>query len=274
MEQVPIHKLNQVGRAGFKVEDIGYTNPYDYTQLHRHDYYEIILIKQGRGKQVIDFEESELQSFSVYIVFPGQVHLLQRSSDTQGWVLQFTQEVLFSNSQALPLYNLESIIGQSVVFEELQAIFNLLKQQLATQDIASNQMARHYLHILLWKMLQAQPSTLKPTQTPSLLKQFLSLLDQHIAQNKTVKRYAEWLAVSPRKLNEACKNHWGKTGLQIIHERLLLEIKRLLMTRSLSHKEIAYFLEFDSPAAFSGFVKRKTALTPTELQAQLEQIYK
>jgi AraC-like DNA-binding protein len=274
MEQVPLHKLNQIGRAGLKVEDIGYANPYDYTQLHRHDYYEIILVEQGRGKQVIDFEESELQSLSVYIVFPGQVHLLQRSSDTKGWVLQFTQEVLFSNSQTLPLYDIESIIAQPIFFEELQAIFALLKQQLSTQDVASYQMARHYLHILLWKMLQAQPSKPKPTQTPSLLKQFLSLLDQHIAQNKTVKKYAEWLAVSPRKLNDACKNHWGKTGLQIIHERLLLEIKRLLMTRSLSHKEIAYLLEFDSPAAFSGFVKRKTSMTPTELQAQLEQIYK
>lgn len=274
MEQVPLHKLNQVGRAALKIEDIGYSNPYDYTQLHRHDYYEILLIEQGGGKQVIDFEESELQSDSIYVVFPGQVHLLQRAPQAKGWVLQFTQEILFSNSQILPLYNIESMIAQPVVFEELQAIFTLLKQQLASQNLSSYHIARHYLHILLWKMLQVKSSEIDFVQTPSILKQFLSLLDQHIAQNKTVKKYAEWLAISPRKLNETCKNHWGKTGLQIIHERLLLEIKRLLMTHSLSHKEIAYLLEFDSPAAFSGFVKRKTSLTPTELQAQLEQIYK
>ncbi|EAY29598.1 AraC family transcriptional regulator [Microscilla marina] len=271
MEQVPRHQLHHKEQGGLKIEDIAYSNPYDYTQLHRHDYYEVLLIRQGGGRQVIDFEESKLQSLSAYIVFPGQVHLLQRASGAKGSVVQFTQEVLF---ESLPLYNIESIIAQPAVFEELHTVLHLLQQALALQDPVSQQVARHYLHILLWKMIQAQPLSTTPAKTPALLKQFLSVLEQHITQSKAVKQYAEWLAVSPRKLNEMCKSHWGKTGLQVIHEHLLLEIKRLLMTQSLSHKEIAYLLEFDSPAAFSGFVKRKTNHTPTDLQAQLEQIYK
>lgn len=274
LEQIPMHHLNKARWQGLTIKDIGYANPYDYKQLHRHDYYEILFIRKGGGRQIIDFEESEVKSFSIYIVFPGQVHLLQRMPQTEGILIQFTEDILHSDDQIMPLYEIESVVEQPAFFEEMIQVAELLQPHTALNSVASQQIARHCIHILLWKMLQAQPSEVLPARIPTLLKQFLSLLDQHIAQNKTVKKYADWLAVSPRKLNETCKIHWGKTGLQIIHDRLLLEIKRLLMTQKLSHKEIAYQLEFDSPAAFSSFVKKKTLLTPTGLQAQLEQIYK
>jgi AraC-like DNA-binding protein len=76
------------------------------------------------------------------------------------------------------------------------------------------------------------------------------------------------------KLNFACKNSLGKTALKLIHEELVLEIRRLLLLNQLSLKEIAYELNFDSPANFSGFIKANTGLTPTELQASiLKKVY-
>ena len=274
MNGLPLHKLPNADNQFIKIESIDYANPYDYKKLHRHDYYEIILIRQGGGTQIIDFEESPLCSNSVYVVFPGQVHLMQRTPISQGFVVQFTHLAMFE--KFLPLYELDAIIENEAAFEELWRVFQQLQANL--QGSYMHFITQHYLHILLWKILQLKtldPASSKSTVSiPSTLKQFLSLLDQHLAHTRVIKQYAEWLSITPKKLNELCKKHWGKTTLQVIHERLLLEIKRLLMTQNLSHKEVAYHLQFDSPAAFSGFVKKKTGLTPTELQQQLEQIYK
>ncbi|OJJ20956.1 hypothetical protein BKI52_10275 [marine bacterium AO1-C] len=276
MEDFPLHKLPNSSDQLIQVENIDYTNPYDYKKLHRHDYYEIILIEQGGGKQVIDFEESQLKSWSVYVVFPGQVHLLQREPASKGWVLQFTHLALPEKN--LPLHELGAITEDKNAFQELRSIFRALQDSLQDARIYAHSITQHYLHILLWKVLQLQSSNTTDetpiAPTPGILKQFLSLLDQYLAQTRAVKQYADWLTITPKKLNELCKKHWGKTSLQVVHERLLLEIKRLLMTQNLSHKEVAYRLQFDSPAAFSAFVKKKTSLTPTELQYRLEQIYK
>ena len=276
MKQLPIHKLPTTPDQLVKVERIDYTNPYDYTKLHRHDYYEVILMEQGGGRQVIDFEENRLESWSVYVVFPGQVHLLQRDPTSRGWIVQFTPLAL--TEKTLPLHELGFIVESKNAFDEIWVTFQQLQNSLKDVRVYARTIAQHYLHILLWKILQMQASNktseVTTSSTPGILKRFLSLLDQHLAQTRSVTQYADWLATTPKKLNVLCKKHWGKTALQAVHERLLLEIKRLLMTQSLSHKEIAYHLQFDSPAAFSAFVKKKTGLTPTKLQNELEQIYK
>jgi AraC-like DNA-binding protein len=66
----------------------------------------------------------------------------------------------------------------------------------------------------------------------------------------------------------------GMSSLQVIHHRLVLEAKRLLLFGEESHKEIAYSLGFDSQASFSAFIKKKIGNTPSELQTQLEEIHK
>jgi len=62
--------------------------------------------------------------------------------------------------------------------------------------------------------------------------------------------------------------------LQVIHNRILLEAKRMLLFEEIAHKEIAFQLGFDSPASFSLFIKNKTGFTPSELNQQLVKIHK
>jgi len=77
------------------------------------------------------------------------------------------------------------------------------------------------------------------------------------------------LDCSRDKLNLACKTAFGKSALELIHEELLLEIRRLLVLGELSLKEIAFALNFDSQANFSIFIKTKTGLTPSGLQSSI-----
>lgn len=83
--------LEHPGRLLF-VESLDYKNPYDFTQIHKHDYFEIILVKKGGGSQLIDDQRFELEDLSGFIIQPGQVHLLNRDV-AEGKIIQFGKNI-------------------------------------------------------------------------------------------------------------------------------------------------------------------------------------
>jgi AraC family transcriptional activator of pobA len=89
-----------------------------------------------------------------------------------------------------------------------------------------------------------------------------------------VQQYAALLKTTEKKLSSITKKYLGMNPLQVIHNRLLLEAKRILLFEDTSHKEIAFRLGFDSPASFSQFIKNKTGSSPSELHAHLVNIHK
>ena len=86
--------------------------------------------------------------------------------------------------------------------------------------------------------------------------------------------YASQLGISSKKLNEICKRESGMTALEVIHERLMVEIKRMLLFSGERIKEIAFTLGFASVSSFNKFIYSKTCKTPTELKNSLSQNYK
>ena len=88
-----------------------------------------------------------------------------------------------------------------------------------------------------------------------------------------VQDYAGLMAITEKYLNELCKKTAGKTASELIHERIILEAKRLLLHSDLNNKEVAYFLSFDDPSHFSKFFKRKTGRTPSQFRKELPERY-
>ena len=74
------------------IEELDYSNPYDFNALHRHDYFEIILVKSGEGEQLIDFSTYSMGSEQVFSIYPGQVHLMRRNTTT-GLLIQFRKDI-------------------------------------------------------------------------------------------------------------------------------------------------------------------------------------
>jgi mannose-6-phosphate isomerase-like protein (cupin superfamily) len=74
------------------VESLDYNNPYDFTKIHKHDYFEILFIQKGGGSQLIDDQRFALEDLSVFIIQPGQVHLLNRDL-AEGKIIQFGKDI-------------------------------------------------------------------------------------------------------------------------------------------------------------------------------------
>ena len=273
-QKLPLHNLNSNESALF-VRDISHSNEYDFTQKHRHNYYEILFFETGGGKQLIDFEEYEVKDITCYIVHPNQIHLLNRAPGSKGKLIQFRSESIISPNLVTKLRErIWDGVG-GVVLENNQVVFDSLKALLDKFDMKSeNERNVHLLQVLLFDLLSNTKQKSKPVTHNSDFNQFIQLVDAHFVDQHSVQFYLRSLNISEKKLASLSKHHMGMSSLQIIHHRLVLEAKRLLLFEEESHKEIAYSLGFDGPASFSAFIKKKTGNTPSELQTQLEEIHK
>jgi len=269
-----LHNLNS-GKSPLFIRAISHSNEYDFTQKHRHSYFEIIFFEKGGGKQLIDFQEYEVMDYTCYLIYPNQIHLLDRAPGSFGKLIQFRAESVMSLSLLSKLR--ERIWGGSggVVFQKSQKAFSKM-MDILNQFEADSETERnlHLLQVLLFDLLAQSAKQEKISSTDAIFNRFLQLVDTHFSEQNSVQFYLSSLPISEKKLALLSKHHLGMSSLQVIHHRIVLEAKRLLLFGQQPLKEISYSLGFDSPASFSAFIKKKTGNTPSGLQLQLEEIHK
>lgn len=273
-ENIPLYNLNTL--YDINIEDISHKNDYNFNAIHRHNYYEILFFEEGGGFQIIDFKKVPIKANSCYVIKPKQIHLLKRDSNADGLLIQFTDKMILPDVFLMTLSSLKLHVGVTSVFEEhlehsryfmslLKTIRNLQKSKgrfykersihllssflYALEDVSENQNKEHLL-------------------TDKNIIKFIDLVEKHL-NTYTINSYAECLNMSSKKLSLIVKSQLGMTPLNYIHNILLLNIKRDLVFKQLSFKEIAYNYNFDSPSNFSIFIKKQTGKTPSQLQEML-----
>lgn len=275
-ENLEIHELH-TGGSKIQVRDIEHKNHYDYTKKHRHSYFELMLFEKGGGENLIDFTNHTVKSYSCFIIYPKQIHLLNRAPGSFGDVIQFSSSSIFSQRLNV-LINEHLWFGKSaLLFEENAVKFNEIKYLVElikkyTKEDSSGETQVSLLQSILFLLLKHTNDEGNVTHRSSEFIEFLNLLDREIKNHHKVSYYAETLCISEKVLSNLCKTYLGGTTLNIIHDKLIVEIKRLLLHGALSHKNIAYDLGFDSPSSFNAFVKRRTGQTPGEIQEQLSKL--
>lgn len=257
------------------IEPLDYQNAYDFHKPHRHDYFEIILVRGGTGSQLIDSTQYQLEGGKLFAVYPGQIHFMQRNT-AQGVLVQFRKDV-FEHLHPLRhhyLYFQEPEFACSpATFELLYDLTEHMTTALHNRQASpfSIYKAYNYLQIFIITLLE-QSGHQAITEEDQFAGRFLSLLSRHVCEKRRVAQYADMMTYSTDKLSALCKKSFGKTPLTLIHEELLLEVRRLLMLDQLSLKEIAFELNFDTAANFSTFIKSATGKTPKELQSEMRSI--
>lgn len=91
-----------------------------------------------------------------------------------------------------------------------------------------------------------------------MVRRFYILVDAHFKEKKRVSDYAKMLHRSPKTLSNIFTVCSLPSPLQIIHERIEAEAKRLLLYSRKSAKEISGILGFEEQASFSRFFKKMT----------------
>ena len=236
----------------------------------------IILFEQGKGSHIVNT--------TVYPVKPKQIHL-QFPEQKQQWKLQtavqgkrlIIRKVLaqtFSNTLQFTFspYNQHPIIDlDTITYRKIETEFSAIKKELSSKTVFTelvNARCRLIsLMINLW--LEHKYGEAIPCASGSLSYKFHSLVDKHFKTQKNVSFYAEHLHITSNYLGIICRKEYKMSALEFIHERILLEAKRLLHSSDRSIKEIAFDLGFRNLSYFCSFFKSKTTLTPKEYKELL-----
>ncbi len=258
------------------VNCINNKHPDEFIELHRRDYFEILLFKIGQGGcQIIDFKEYDISNHSAFIITPGQLRLLKKHPEENGIFIQFTKSFLelsiapslldwFFRLQTNHKINLT--LSQ---FEKLYSYFEKLKELYESSGNFQFQKLQKWFGLVFFEFLDCVPDKPKLYKKQDLPYEFMWLAHGNFREIRLVKGYAQLLDTNINKLEIEVKKHFGKSPSSIINELLIIEIKRLFLLGKLSHKEIAFGLNFDSPSSYSRFIKTQTEMTPTELKKRI-----
>jgi AraC family transcriptional activator of pobA len=101
----------------------------------------------------------------------------------------------------------------------------------------------------------------------TLVQRYRSLVEQHYRRHQALTFYAEALGVSADHLSRTCRHVAGQSAHELLHERVMLEARRLLAYSAAPVAEIATQLGYADPAYFSKFFARCVGETPSGYRA-------
>lgn len=277
-QNIPTHALQSFNPLDFKIERVDHVNHYNPLKVHRHDYFEIFLFERGNGYHLIDFEEVPILDRQVHFVTPGQAHQINRSADSNGYVMLFSSEFYHSNRERsdflfqFPLFYHKTgnptIAFPPKEFEDCLSIVDNMLQVFSGKSGQKKSILQSYLSIFLCHCLDyfesRESQTIQKTGGKMLFQQFQVEVEKHFKTLHEVSEYAKRLAVSPRQLNESTKKFAGISAVEFIHRRLILEAKRTLYYSDANISEIGFELGFEDPTHFSRFVRNCTGRSPSE----------
>jgi AraC family transcriptional regulator, transcriptional activator of pobA len=288
---IPIHNfhVNDDDHAvSFRIVKLETKTGYIASEPHRHAYYEIFIFNDGGGTHMIDFENIEIKSNSIHFVSPGQVHMVSRGIGSNGYVMLFSREFFYFNTEnknmLLEFPFLDNPTARTFLNlsgEQAAGIDHLVQEisrEFSSPDPFREDILRSYITILLLKCkawYEASGDRQKPHETAAaqLVQNFRLLVEEQFIQCHKVNDYAQLLNVTPNHLNEVTKKITGRTASDLIQDRILLEAKRLLLHSNLTGKEVAYSIGFNDPSYFSRFFRTNTGISPEAFRSQNREKY-
>lgn len=288
-QQVPIYPLepdNVTGNKHFRVYNYEGSLPNQSELLipHRKDHYLFVFIRRAGSRQWIDMVPYILKDNTFYFSGPNQIIVKEEFEQLWSTGIAFTNEFLSFQENAslsqLPLIqNPQS--GHELLLTETD--LNFVEDMLAKINVEyqnpsewQQRMLAAYLTVLLTYLSRLYTEQFKDNGTSMdklLLKNFQAKINECFRELREVGDYASLLHISAGHLSEVVKTQSGKPAIKHIHERLVLEARRLLFHTHNSLKEIAFDLGFANGSYFNRFFKRETGVTPAEYRANIRKMY-
>lgn len=254
--------------------------------LHRHTFYEIIWVEDGRSRQTIDYREYELLPGSLFFISPGQLHYFEEWESLKGGSILFTEDFFLLNLQnadkLFELSFLDNFYANPLLqpnpadFQDIRHTIDLLdrERQRPNHAVAISQPLLHVLVAQIQRCVDAQQEGHAAKRAIIQYKKLKVLLDQHYADNQPVGFYASALNMTQHHLNLVCKQVTGRTASEVVRARSLLEAKRLLTFTDLTVTEVATHLSFLDSSYFARIFRAETEQSPGTFKQLMSEKYR
>jgi AraC family transcriptional activator of pobA len=258
------------------------TSPAEAREPHRHDYHELIWVRSGSGRHLIDGGRVPARPGTITLIGRGQVHVFECAEGVDGAGVRFREELLFGMAaqRVVPGWLLAGKCGRTVTVpagetERLGAVIEALGAEVGRpRDARSVELQRQLVSvILLWieRWYDAEHAEARKAEDADvqLLRRFVSRLESDYAQHHDAGHYADMLAVPPAALSRALTRATGSSTKELVTDRVMVEAARLLRFSDLTAQQIAQRVGFSDPLYFSRAFKRHHGESPTAYRARV-----
>lgn len=241
---------------------------------HRHAFYAIYWIHERVGIHMIDFVDYEIRPDRVFFVRPDQVHLFANTGDMCYSAIQFSEDFMLNGEMEYTIPNIETFVD--IAPDARHRLKTLFGMMLAEHDAGlpnATPIIQSEVNTILLELNRLAGSNEGMYDIPEILIKFKKMVEKGFVELRQVSDYAIELGVTANYLNVLSRKYFSESALHIIHLRMTLEIKRLLVRTNLDISQIAYKLGFDELSYFSRFFRRNTGMTPLKFRERMHEMY-
>ncbi|MDR2275810.1 MAG: helix-turn-helix domain-containing protein [Sphingobacterium sp.] len=236
--------------------------------------YVFILFEKCSGTHTIDFITYEEENYQLHISYPEQIHSWDTMDGALGHKIIVSRK--FAEKYLIETIFLKSIVNKNPVIKLTQyeciclvQDFVKLASELAQPEVELEIVKLRAL-VIIMKINnligeKSKECSFNQKNHPSV-RSYLLLVESFFKKQHTVAWYAKRLGIEPNYLNILCRKNLQISAKDVIHQRLILEVKRLLLGSDLSIKEISYLLGFSGTTFFSSYIKKHTGFSPKDLK--------
>lgn len=258
----------------FMLEDNSHLFNFDYH--YQCNFYQIYWFTQTKETtQKVDFESYPISDDQIWVIYPGQMHNINPDG-VKGYFISVNKD--FFNRILAKEFNEHKFRFNPPLWFELsedkkdvfKAIMFLFQQEWDTQKrtyILEKYLNIYISHIQGLKEL-SQDNPLIDTRVLKLLE----LVEENYTVHHPTAFYADKIALSVKRMNELVVKATDYTLNQHIHNRILLEAKRLIGYSDLNIQEISAELGFSEANYFNRFFKKSTGVAPLAFRENVKKV--
>ena len=245
---------------------------------HRHDnLLQILMLEAGDAWLTLETVTEPLATPCIALIPPRAIHGFSFSPNLVGHIVTLPQfliaELLHLTPElreSLKLTRRHALAGDAAGLALIKSLFARFSAEYAEAKPGRACILMALLmEILVWLARAGEPQAREVGRDRfrQRIDRFQEMIEKHFREWRPVSFYASQLGVSSAQLNATCRRKTSRSAQALIHDRLLLEARRLIAYSDLDITRIGYELGFKDQAYFSRFFTRTQGMTPSSFRA-------
>ncbi|MBQ8658978.1 MAG: helix-turn-helix domain-containing protein [Clostridia bacterium] len=270
-----------------KKEKIGLFNSDNDTNVHMHDFVEIVYFKSGIGTHTIDGKEYKISNGNLCIINTNTEHHYHIKPNAENKEIQ-VKNIIFYPQFLDGKYHSDNFINEicldilpSVQIEpckfihiardtnkDFASLFSIVEHEMSLKEEGYLDIVKNCLLSILIKIFRENSA--QERKSPILLKHIeivenaINFLDEHYNENLTLKDFADRFNFSTVYFNTIFKNYTGLTFRKYQQKLRCEKAKKMLETTDKTVADICWEVGYQDSKQFFVLFKRIVGITPSE----------
>ena len=239
----------------------------------RSGFHQLILCTSGRGSHNVDFESVHCEPGTLVRIHPGQVSRFVPNPPFEALMVVWPVDSQRITPGASPWYPGSNVATRwqldAPLFHRVRSWIDELEASQLDYDHSPTHRAllQSMLTTTLLRLeLELPHADAEPLTLPEAYRAYRKVMEERLYERPTVGDLAAEIGYSTRTIDRTCNDVSGQTARQVLDDRVVLELRRLLIHTDRPISQIAADFGFYDASNFSKFVKRHTGMTPAALR--------